>query len=1668
MELIDDYISKDIKKISEFKDIPWMKPIIHIHPKEPNPFLQEDFQDLNESQSVIDSDIGRLFCVPGCEMEINFPEEFENTAQSLTSSMKTTGETLRSIAKAFNRSSIAQTKEINKTYATGIKTPKNQINVNQHITPLTKNVTISLTSLSPNVVDVKMIEPIICSLFIYSGKEKKIISDYWNFVPPSSLPFFESAKIHTKSSETATFIVDPRIMNDNPYFILLLSHPLLFENSASVNKYYLCPTPQTEQSAIKKIRDTFPKISNCFSTFACSFLPFTRGDFQMPMPYLLDGPLPEKEIHDFINEAAKKYKQIPFSIFFKGEESPGESPLYIRPIYRIFVQPQLCPIHDMIVRIDSLSLSHKMNVIVSVSLIDGDQNKFICLKSKLVSIGYVNEVFSRCSYKSRNPVFDDSFLIKLPQPVLPTMALQFQIWHAHLKTPEKGVSLIGTATVPLYKAKNGLFIENGEHSVHPTLEGATKPDKSFKITFSIFLRSNLVINDKKFFLFSTNKGKMAPVDTLSEQMVVTNLMFILTRILKSFIYERDISFLPFIHVRDNSLKVTESFKFEKYLNIFVRYFAFKEYSPKRGVDANENIDIDLTVGNNRSSIGLTKNSPLSQSTTSISSIYSMNSDSSNISPSESPLSLFPPIQMESPHSLTNPQIAPKTLSAIPEVPFPHDTEAPINLQKHPVRSTRKSVFRPQSATTSTGSIEKSLHNSSSWFELNKIPTIPNEVKSTGPADTANVSNISLIDFCEINKKKNESIPIYVKLITCFARTIEANGLKYMKHLVDFVFSLIVKAFAMASKVEFLQEIDTFVRIFAKKVREDIVNVKRYSKSIGLFSNLLFDIRLSMMATKVSRIYLSEFLSTPETYGVAVQYINYAFRPSLFYFSLKYISDFKMSLLRIIEIAFNNETLYGIFGIIIQLLSCYDEEMSCIAASALLPCITKVRPNQLSSKTTEIVTHLTFLNFLLEHASTDALKTFCSSNDNLQNIFKLCHFLLIRTGPEELTQARKQLIQRIETINDITDEKVQQIKLQAKPRRETVKMKGGTQPKILPIEALSTNTIKTASVPSVGEILNSTVQSIIKFAFKFMTVADMNGAFKLMTLCFHLMNIKGYDDTNFKCIMDFLSDLFLKFSPDIFNSTQPCIVRVIGRLFDFVIDKRDQAEIIKPIKALFKADFETSNSHDIADAFCTRSLAMMKYDNFANPLVISFMDNFGHFSITNNFYDTFFNLEGVSSKLKDPRVSAELRQDYIFFQFTKLRDSPDSQFESLKSLYDLHAKTQNYHEMINVLVLQAALILEVLTVNGKISPYFNIDHPTQLLQKEYPIVSLVETTKVLDVPSFADSLYFNEYGIFSLLYKAISICSESKLYDRAIFIIDLIWPMLERLRLYEQLGGLFSNFEVIFTSALNTPKVTNPYFKVSLFGTAFLRENGRTFIYRAKELTNLFEFADSITNKYKKISPESIFELISDSDIVDVNTLDPSKNYIQVTFAEPYKPENGSIISEKFFFDRPFVPGEKKKQGNITNQWIARTICTTRYALPSIITRSIVDDIVTRQYPPIVNAYRMIRKRTESMEAALEAKDTRQVQQLLHGSLIVTVNEGPEKIAEAFLVGEDTKEKQKLRLEFNKMLKVLRIGVKFHGEWVTNNNEFVPLQVQLEDGLSELTAKLDKIDHSLVK
>ena len=74
MELIDDFIQEDIKKTCNEKKIPWMKPIVRMH-SNLIPFIPPDVSDLMHDPNILKTAVGKLFCEPGCEMEIDFPDE---------------------------------------------------------------------------------------------------------------------------------------------------------------------------------------------------------------------------------------------------------------------------------------------------------------------------------------------------------------------------------------------------------------------------------------------------------------------------------------------------------------------------------------------------------------------------------------------------------------------------------------------------------------------------------------------------------------------------------------------------------------------------------------------------------------------------------------------------------------------------------------------------------------------------------------------------------------------------------------------------------------------------------------------------------------------------------------------------------------------------------------------------------------------------------------------------------------------------------------------------------------------------------------------------------------------------------------------------------------------------------------------------------------------------------------------------------------------------------------------------------------------------------------------------------------------------------------------------------------------------------------------------------
>lgn len=444
---------------------------------------------------------------------------------------------------------------------------------------------------------------------------------------------------------------------------------------------------------------------------------------------------------------------------------------------------------------------------------------------------------------------------------------------------------------------------------------------------------------------------------------------------------------------------------------------------------------------------------------------------------------------------------------------------------------------------------------------------------------------------------------------------------------------------------------------------------------------------------------------------------------------------------------------------------------------------------------------------------------------------------------------------------------------------------------------------------------------------------------------------------------------------------------------------------------------------------------------------------------------------------------------LFWQFSY---SPDAQITILEKLYNHHVKNKSMYEASCVSIMQAAILFENLTVYRRIPNYFILAHPCLVFSE---ICEFCDQLKVSEsfqkdppfIPGLCDSSTFNEQGFLSLLYRVFTDCEKHKLYNFSTVLLDLCWPIFEYWHSFNELQFMFSNYHTTFSAMVEDSEgqdvFTDRFFRVTLFGDRLGESNGKMFIYRQKPLTHLYDFTNTLVSQYKEMYGNDNVVQISESGKIDTTKLDlVHKIYIQITFVEPYLQDDDDDDVEvevtnncyqKFFFETPFVKNEddntvnvKSQQASMEKQWIRKTILTTDFKLPSVLLRSEINPskIVEKDLEPIKVVCQQILDRTVLLEKALESKDAMKMQQLLHGSLLVQVNEGPGKMADVFLSTENNKTvnsrpHDKLREAFVKFMRQIRKGVVFHKELAIQNPEFVPLQEELEAGYDNLKNKL---------
>ena len=913
----------------------------------------------------------------------------------------------------------------------------------------------------------------------------------------------------------------------------------------------------------------------------------------------------------------------------------------------------------------------------------------------------------------------------------------------------------------------------------------------------------------------------------------------------------------------------------------------------------------------------------------------------------------------------------------------------------------------------------------------------------------------------------------ILLMTNFLKQ-DKQSIITLSSYIDFFLTMIGKFLVHDQSInEFGPEYTSFITTFVDNILQikDGENISsNMLRSFGIFINLLYDAEYYDISIKTIQLALSRFTPNEKFIKLKYDFIEATFKPSLFALFSRNSKIFKEIIQKLVKQGYEEIPISPepgrLFDIILRLTEIYDSKINESVATNLIPCAIFFSPKHFS-KYESLLSPLVFFLYLLMNSK------IIPSNDD---IFSGLHFLVKKVSKKEV------LHDNIKSSRaHVSESPLNDVKLLTQKHKHS----GNFSPKKKAAEAPSTfRTMQPSSLiankkekTKANLFTKYIYESVFELIDKFEKL-DINAPLQQINLLtFHLITVATIDDLQIN-LFNVLINLLSKHKMQYLNTKSPATVRILTDLLKLTENKKSLIPTAASfIKTIFLVDFECSKN--IKRSFIILLRCLVTFDK---KLIISknFKDIFSklgeetpscsYLSECVNFYNKLYDisLKLINAKTQTPEKKAELLME----KFSLFSKSPDSQVAILEILYKHHIKHFNYPEASFVSLLQSAIIFENLTIWKKIPNYFNIEHPCLIFGS---LCSLCQEAKCSDeymsdpplVPGFCDSSRFNEQGVFSLIYRILDLCEETKLIDLSTMLIDLCWPVFEYWHSFTELKNVFAKFQKLFNlyndNVEDQKEYTDNYFRVTLFGERLKDENGKMYIYRTKPLTHIVNFTEYILGQYKAIFGKDCVEQIKEGKKVDTSTLNLKfLVYIQVTFVNPLTSSRSNI--QTFYLDLPFLKDSSNHlQGTIEKQWLLRTFFTTTNPLPNVLSRTEVDQSKTyeKEYPPIRVAYKQLRERTEDINRAISTNDMKTLQRLLQGSLLPQVNEGPLKVAQAFLPNNNTAEAEKLKKAFKYFMIYSKEGIKLHSYYSTQNPIFSTLQENLEIAYENLQKELEK-------
>lgn len=385
---------------------------------------------------------------------------------------------------------------------------------------------------------------------------------------------------------------------------------------------------------------------------------------------------------------------------------------------------------------------------------------------------------------------------------------------------------------------------------------------------------------------------------------------------------------------------------------------------------------------------------------------------------------------------------------------------------------------------------------------------------------------------------------------------------------------------------------------------------------------------------------------------------------------------------------------------------------------------------------------------------------------------------------------------------------------------------------------------------------------------------------------------------------------------------------------------------------------------------------------------------------------------------------ELKADIMISLEKENNHSVDQRVKWLVKLKDYYEAQEEWPSMGHCLVTIACII--ALTLQRKNEETLKIPLRAKKFAHFHPgIVFELPPTGACTVEAL--SPIFSEQGYQQTMEDALAAYEKAQLFETCLALSQMTFNYYLKKAEYVKLGELAKNkitgyCEAAAQANKGDTRLFSNFYRVGFYGKKFKEMNEAQMIYSAKASVRLTDFVERLTKQFASMLEEEIKILPNKPrDKLDIN---PDLHYLQVISVDGYKradvTETLTTFEKKnhvheFFIETPWNPDGGPISEDVDKQWKLRTIFECGRYLPGIYLRLPVLSQRTEPVTPLESSIDLIASRIVAIkkELGLQPPNTKTLQMVLQGSIMLQVNAGPLAICRVFLGNADKFDRRRI-------------------------------------------------------